>query len=59
MMQKRAQILLLLLMCLSAGGYIKADEYVEITPGHLRMRKIILDEIERKHQAKLRGETEE
>ena len=39
--------------------YIKADEYVEITPGHLRMRKIILDEIERKHQAKLRGETEE
>ena len=39
--------------------YIKADEYVEITPGHLRMRKIILDEIERKHQAKLRGESEE
>ena len=39
--------------------YIKADEYVEITPGHLRMRKIILDEIERKHQAKLRGEPEE
>ena len=39
--------------------YIKADEYVEITPNHLRMRKIILDEIERKHQAKLRGETEE
>ena len=26
-MQKRAQIFLLLLMCLSAGGYIKADEY--------------------------------
>ena len=39
--------------------YIKADEYVEITPTHLRMRKIILDEIERKHQAKLRGEVEE
>ena len=28
--------------------YIKADEYVEITPNHMRMRKIILDEIERK-----------
>ena len=30
--------------------YIKADEYVEITPNHTRMRKIILDEIERKRQ---------
>ncbi|HIX86375.1 MAG TPA: translational GTPase TypA [Candidatus Parabacteroides intestinigallinarum] len=30
--------------------YIKADEYVEITPNHMRMRKIILDEIERKRQ---------
>ena len=28
--------------------YIKADEYVEITPSHLRMRKIVLDELERK-----------
>lgn len=28
--------------------YIKADEYVEITPHHMRMRKIILDETERK-----------
>lgn len=28
--------------------YIKEDEYVEVTPHHLRMRKIILDEIERK-----------
>lgn len=28
--------------------YIKEDEYVEITPHHLRMRKIILDENERK-----------
>ncbi len=28
--------------------YIKADEYVEVTPHNLRMRKIILDEIERK-----------
>lgn len=30
--------------------YIKADEYVEITPHHMRMRKIILDETERKRQ---------
>ena len=36
--------------------YIKADEYVEITPSHLRMRKIILDENERKRQAKASGE---
>ena len=28
--------------------YIKADEYVEVTPHHLRLRKIILDELERK-----------
>ena len=28
--------------------YIKSDEYVEVTPNHLRLRKIILDEIERK-----------
>ena len=28
--------------------YIKADEYVEITPNHIRMRKIVLDELERK-----------
>ena len=31
--------------------YIKEDEYVEITPKHMRMRKIILDEIERKRLA--------
>ena len=30
--------------------YIKADEYVEVTPHHMRMRKVILDEIERKRQ---------
>lgn len=30
--------------------YIKADEYVEITPHHMRMRKVILDETERKRQ---------
>ncbi|MDD6669957.1 MAG: translational GTPase TypA [Bacteroidales bacterium] len=27
--------------------YIKADEYVEVTPNHIRLRKIILDELER------------
>jgi GTP-binding protein len=30
--------------------YIKADEYVEITPHFMRMRKVILDETERKRQ---------
>ncbi len=30
--------------------YIKEDEYVELTPTHLRIRKIILDETERKRQ---------
>ena len=30
--------------------YIKEDEYVEVTPQSLRMRKIILDELERKRQ---------
>lgn len=28
--------------------YIKADEYVEVTPHHLRMRKILLDELDRR-----------
>ena len=32
--------------------YIKEDEYVEVTPRHLRLRKIILDEIERKRANK-------
>lgn len=32
--------------------YIKGDEYVEVTPHHLRLRKIILDEIERKRANK-------
>jgi GTP-binding protein len=32
--------------------YIKQDEYVEITPHYMRMRKILLDENERKRQAK-------
>jgi len=32
--------------------YIKEDEYLEVTPQHLRIRKIILDEHERKRQKK-------
>ncbi len=32
--------------------YIKEDEYVEVTPHHLRLRKIILDELERKRSNK-------
>ncbi len=32
--------------------YIKSDEYVEITPHHIRLRKIILDELERKRANK-------
>lgn len=32
--------------------YIKGDEYVEVTPNHIRIRKIILDETERKHANK-------
>ena len=32
--------------------YIGPDEYLEVTPQHLRLRKIILDENERKRQAK-------
>ncbi len=32
--------------------YIKEDEYVEVTPNHLRMRKIILDENERKRASR-------
>ena len=32
--------------------YIKEAEYVEVTPHHLRIRKIILDETERKRQGK-------
>jgi GTP-binding protein len=31
--------------------YIKEDEYVEVTPNHIRLRKILLDEIERKRAA--------
>ena len=32
--------------------YIKDDEYVEITPKYMRLRKIILDETERKRKTK-------
>jgi GTP-binding protein len=32
--------------------YIKVDEYVEITPNYMRMRKILLDENDRKRQSK-------
>ncbi|MBD5343853.1 MAG: translational GTPase TypA [Bacteroides sp.] len=32
--------------------YIKEDEYVEVTPHHIRLRKIILDELERKRANK-------
>ena len=32
--------------------YIKEDEYVEVTPSHIRLRKIILDENERKRANK-------
>ena len=39
--------------------YIKADEYVEITPNHIRMRKIVLDELERKRIAKSKGQEED
>jgi GTP-binding protein len=35
-----------------AMEYIQGDEYVEITPKHIRMRKIQLDENERKRTAK-------
>lgn len=32
--------------------YIKADEYVEVTPKNIRMRKVILDHLERKRSNK-------
>ena len=38
-----------------AMEYIREDEYLEITPNSLRIRKIILDEIERK-RAKIAAE---
>jgi GTP-binding protein len=39
-----------------AMEYIQSDEYVEITPNHIRMRKIILDENERKRVQKATAE---
>ena len=38
--------------------YIQEDEYVEVTPHSMRLRKIILDEIERKRQSKRLASTE-
>jgi GTP-binding protein len=35
-----------------AMEYIQIDEYVEVTPGSIRMRKVLLDETERKRQEK-------
>jgi GTP-binding protein len=35
-----------------AMEYIQSDEYVEVTPKSIRMRKIILDENERKRVSK-------
>jgi GTP-binding protein len=32
--------------------YIKGDEYVEVTPKSMRMRKIVLDHLERKRSNK-------
>ncbi len=39
--------------------YIQEDEYVEVTPHSMRLRKIILDEIERKRQSKRLSSSEE
>lgn len=38
-----------------AMEYIKDDEYLEITPNHLRIRKIILDETQRKRAAQAKA----
>lgn len=38
-----------------AMEYIKEDEYLEITPSHLRIRKIILDETQRKRAAQAKN----
>jgi GTP-binding protein len=38
-----------------AMEYIAADEFIEITPKSMRLRKILLDENDRKRQ-KLKGE---
>lgn len=43
------KILLTLEECME---YIQQDECIEVTPNHIRMRKVILDEEERKKQSK-------
>lgn len=43
------KILLTLEECME---YIQQDECIEVTPSHIRMRKVILDEEERKKQSK-------
>jgi len=35
-----------------AMEYIRTDEYLEVTPNHLRLRKILLSEVDRKRAAK-------
>ena len=42
-----------------AMEYIRDDEYLEITPTSLRIRKIILDEIERKRARMAAGYKDE
>ncbi len=39
-----------------AMEYIRNDEYIEVTPRHMRIRKIYLDEHERKRRAKVISE---
>ncbi|MEN8118156.1 MAG: translational GTPase TypA [Bacteroidota bacterium] len=39
-----------------AMEYIRNDEYIEVTPGHMRIRKILLNEHDRKRQAKVISE---
>ena len=46
-------VTLVIPMRAQAAEYIKEDEYVEVTPNHLRIRKIILDELERKRANKV------
>ena len=42
-----------------AMEYIREDEYLEVTPSNLRIRKIILDETERKRARIAAGNAEE
>jgi len=39
-----------------AMEYIRNDEYIEVTPSHMRIRKILLNEHDRKRNAKTIGE---